>query len=109
MEAGFVELSGARRRLGIKSYTANNNNFSLRELDKDTAKTAKSDPHQSKWRDPPVQLSRNVGGRDLPARLCDRLELFMALNCLVASMHRFYLPPLRSEIFSYIYLSDHSC
>lgn len=109
MEASFVELSGARRRLGIKGYTANYNNFSLRGLDKDTVETAQSDPHQLKWRDLPVQLSRSVGGRDLPVHLCDRLELFMALNRLVASTHRLYLPPLRSEIFSYIYLSDHNC
>jgi hypothetical protein len=85
MEASFIELCGARC-LRIKGYTTNYNNFSLRELDKDTAEIAQSDPHQSKWRDPPVQLSRNVGGQDLPVRLCDRLELFMALNWLVAPL-----------------------
>ena len=89
-------------------YTTNYYNFSLRKLDKDTAETAQSDPHQSKWRGSPVQLSRNVGGQDLPARLCARLELFAALKWLVASFHRLYLPSLRSEIFSYIYLSEHN-
>jgi hypothetical protein len=66
-------------------YTTNYNNFSLKGFDKGTVETAQSDPHQSKWRDLPVQLSRSVGEQDLPARLCDRLELFVALNWLVAS------------------------
>ena len=67
---------------------------------------AQSDPHQSKWRDPPVQLSRNVGGQDLPARLCDRLELFKALNWLAASLSIDWTYPhfaLRSSR-TYIYL-----
>lgn len=85
MEAGFVELSGPRRSLGIKGNTTDNNNCVLRKLDKDTAETAPSDPHQSR-RDPPTQLSRNVGGQDLPARLCGRLELFVVFNWIVACL-----------------------
>jgi hypothetical protein len=62
MEAGFVELSRARRSLGIKSNTTDDNNCFLIRFDKILRKQHQVYPHQSRQRGPPDQIGRNVGG-----------------------------------------------
>lgn len=86
MKASFVELSRARRCLGVDSNATDNNNFFLRELDEDIAVSAISNSHQLRHRGLPDQLGCNVGGQDLLAHLCARLELCVASERLVAHL-----------------------
>jgi len=80
VKAGLVELSRSRRRLSVESNTTHNDNCFLGELSQDTLEAAPSNSHQWRQTDPPDQLSHNVGGQDLLAHLCARLELFSTSN-----------------------------